>query len=505
MNPASIGSSGRGKRSTSRETGLRRPIVAAGILLATAGVLAVLGGLAEPVCAAPAATADSSAASSAGGALLGGPTSLPYPREYPAIPYAQMPRDNAIARLQARLDRGEVKLAFRPPRGYLDSILAALGIDRSSQTLVYSKTSLQTGDISAATPRAIYFDDDTYVAWVQGGNIEIGTMDSRLGQVFYTISNQPVRQVRFDRQIMDCLSCHDTYELSGGGVPRFLLMSTYVDTQGNQLTHEGQILTFDDTPLKFRWSGWYVTGQSGNQVHLGNVLVHDVQQLVHLDQVRRGNLDTLQGLFDTRPYLTDKSDIVALLVLQHQVDVENLITRVSFEVRTALAKVAAPSELSEKARAALKPYLDSLVSAMLFVDATRFTSPISGNSGFTAWFESRGPRDREGRSLRDFDLKTRLFKYPLSYLIYTPAFDALPSYAKDYLYGRFADYLTDSGTITYTDAREGQEADEGSSESSRPPPLSADDRKAILAILAQTKPDFGRFLATRGPHAAARQ
>lgn len=419
--------------------------------------------------------------------FLGGPTTLPYLREYPVIHYERMPRDNAVARLQDRLDRGEVKLEFRRPRGYLDSLLAALAIDPSSQTLVYSKTSLQVGRISAATPRAIYFNDETYVAWVQGGeNIEIGAMDAKLGQVFYVLPNRMNRAPRLERQTLECLSCHDTYELSGGGVPRFLLMSTYVDIHGNQLTHEGQIITSDETQLKYRWGGWYVTGQSGKQVHLGNIQVANVEQLVHLDQVRRGNLDTLRGLFDTRPYLTDKSDIVALLVLQHQVDVQNLLTRVSFEVRTALAKAprrpgAAPSAgPSEKTRAELKPFMDQLVDAMLCVDAARFTGKITGNSGFDRWFEARGPRDPLGRSLRDLDLTRRLFKYPLSYLVYSAAFDGLPSYAKRYVYGRFVDILT------------------GRDESAAYAELSPGDRQAILEILSATKPDFARFRAGKG-------
>jgi len=452
------------------------------------------------------------------GSFLARPTTLPYAREYPAIPYARMPADNAIARLQERVDRGEVKLLYRPPRGYLDSILAALGISPSSQTLVYSKTSLQTGDISAATPRAIYFDDETYVAWVQHGNIELAAMDSKLGPVFYVLSNEPVQRVRLERETVDCLSCHDTYELSGGGVPRFLLMSTYVDVHGEQLTHEGQIITFAETPLKYRWGGWYVTGHSGDQVHLGNILVHDVQELVHLDQVRRGNLDTLKGLFDTRPYLTDKSDIVALLVLQHQVDVQNLITRVNFEVRTALERAGGghalrgsptAAALPEKTRAALKGYMDALVSVMFCAGTPRFTSPISGNSGFTQWFESRGPRDANGRSLRELDLETRLFKYPLSYLVYSPAFDALPGYAKDYIYGRFMDVLTgrservgpsSSPNGPAAEALEAYGIEPGTDESIR---LSDADRKAILEILRATKPEFGRYLDSHEVHVAA--
>jgi len=422
-------------------------------------------------------TAPTSSSSAAFGAP---PTTLPYDREYPVIHYERTPRDNAIARLQSRLDRGEVKLEFRPPRGYLDSLLAALSIDPSSQTLVYSKTSLQVGRISAATPRAIYFNDDTYVAWVQGGdNIEIAAMDAKLGQVFYVLRNSTGSAPHLQRLTIECLSCHDTYELSGGGVPRFLLMSTYVDTHGNQLTHEGQIITSDQTELKYRWGGWYVTGQSGSQVHLGNILVHNVEELIHLDQVRRGNLDTLQGLFDTRPYLTDKSDIVALLVLQHQVDVQNAITRVSFEVRNALAGRGAAAPPA-KTREQLKPFLDDLVDAMMFVDAARFTGKITGNSGFDRWFQSRGPRDGAGRSLRELDLQTRLFKYPLSYLVYSPAFDALPDYAKHYVYDRFVAIL--SGRDTGTASSQ----------------LSPSERQAILQILTATKPDFARVAAEKG-------
>ena len=106
-------------------------------------------------------------------------SALRYDYDYPDIGYGEQANQNAVARLQARLDRGEAKLAFDPTRGYLDSVLKELAIDASSQTLVYSKTSLQIDLIRAATPRAIYFNDDTYVAWVpHTTSIEIVTMDS---------------------------------------------------------------------------------------------------------------------------------------------------------------------------------------------------------------------------------------------------------------------------------------------------------------------------------------
>src|SRR5262245_8320432 len=126
---------------------------------------------------------------------------LRYDTDYPMIPYSGVARDNPVERLQARLDNGNVRLEFKAPRGYLDSLLAALHIDRSSQTLVYSKTSLQIEAINSATPRAIYFNDDTYVAWVQGQRmLEIVTMDAKLGAVFYTLPYEEVSQPRLDRE-----------------------------------------------------------------------------------------------------------------------------------------------------------------------------------------------------------------------------------------------------------------------------------------------------------------
>jgi hypothetical protein len=409
---------------------------------------------------------------------LATPTKLSYDTEYPVMHYGRTPSHNAIARLQQRLQSGEVKLSFSQPRGYLDSLLATLAIDPSSQALVYSKTSLQTGAISAATPRAIYFDTDTYVGFVQGsGNLELGTMDSELGQVFYILPNRPNGAVQVERQTLNCLACHDTYEMSGGGVPRFLLMSSYVNVRGDQLTHEDSILTTDETPIQSRWGGWYVTGQTGKQVHVGNIQVHTVEELVKLDSVRRGNIDTLDALFNTAPYLTDKSDVVALLVLQHQVTVQNLLTRANFEVREALAKSGRAGALPKKTQAELQGFMDDLAKAMLFGDAVPYTDTIRGNSGFDAWFQKQGPRDPQGRSLRELDLKTRLFRYPLSYLVYSPSFDALPEYVRDYVYGRFAAVL------------------QGRDHSDTYAFMSDTARHDTLAILSATKPSFAQYLA----------
>jgi hypothetical protein len=426
------------------------------------------------------ATAISSAAPR--GAVV---SALRYDADYPVIGYADRPAHNAIARLEERLERGETRLEFVPGRGYLDSLLQTLGIDRGSQTLVYSKTSLQFELIRAATPRAIYFDDDTYVAWIPDTKIiEISTMDSAVGPVFYTLPNLDPSAVRFDRETLRCLTCHDTFSLMGGGVPRFLFMSSPVTVSGEPLASDISIETTDATPIQERWGGWYVTGKHDGLAHLGNIQASDPVKspapFASLKVSRPGTLEKLDGLFDTRPYLTNRSDVVALLVLEHQVYIENLITRANFKARTLVAREndgqaddsLAWAQLPPKAQPMIKAMLEPLVKALLLVDAAPLPGRIAGNSGFDAWFQAQGPRDHQGRSLRELDLKTRLFRYPLSYMVYSAGFEGLPGYAREYVYGRLAEVLSGH--------------DQGAAYAH----LSNADRATLLEILTATKPGF---------------
>lgn len=432
---------------------------------------------------APAVTAPSTPASTA-------PVETPQPRhsalrydfEYPAIGYAETPTHNAFARLQQKLNRGEAKLEWKAPRGYLDSLLKALHIDESSQTLVFSKTSLEISYITEKTPRAIYFDDETYVAWVQGApSLELMAVDSVVGPVFYTLPNRdPAVAARLDRETLRCLNCHDSFSLMGGGVPNFLMVSTYAGIEGERAQRDASIDTNDATPMARRWGGWYVTGRMGNQPHLGNIVIRSQKDLDNVDALRKGDIDTLKGLFDTKPYLTDKSDAVALLVLQHQVTLHNLITRVNFKARTLATRDKGAAgktnpvfeDFAPSGQAALRAMLEPLVQGLLNTAATDFPSPISGNSGFDAWFQKQGPRDPRGRSLRELDLQKRLFRYPLSYLIYSDGFEGLPDYAKRYVYRRLGEVLR------------GQDQSEPYAK------LAAPERRAILEILTATKPAF---------------
>lgn len=377
---------------------------------------------------------------SAGAAGVARP--LRYDTEYPAIGYSTTAPTGSIAALEGRLERGEAALAFDAERGYLDSLLAALEIGVESQVLVFSKTSLQVESISAANPRAIYFNDDTYVAWVPGGQgLEIATLDAALGPVFYALTQGGIAGPKLERKLGECLRCHDSYSLTGGGVPRFITGSGYTDVDGNIAAHEGWILTSDQTPLRSRWGGWYVSGRHGAQVHLGNIAVRDVAELERLEELRRGNLDDLDSVLDTSVYATNRSDIVALLVLEHQVHVQNAITRASWDARSLLAGTGGDAA-ADVVETQIGAIVEPLVEALFLVDEAELTDRITGTSGFAETFMARGPRDAHGRSLRDLDLSTRLFKYPLSYTIYSRAFEALPGVIKDRVYARIDEILS---------------------------------------------------------------
>ncbi len=418
-------------------------------------------------------------------------SALIYDTDYPFIHYSGEATHNDIATLQSELVSGAVKLRYRAPRGYLDSLLEALRISPTSQTLVFSKTSLQTQIISPATPRAIYFNDDTYVAWIEGTPmVEISTMDSALGTVFYTLGERSDTPPKIERQTLRCLACHDTFSLQGGGVPNFLFLSSYAIDDGKVITDSVASQTTDATPITERWGGWYVTGQFGGLRQLGNLVPSDATRVIPVARLNRGDVPNLDRFFDASPYLTDKSDVVAVMVFEHQVDVHNLIIHANYKSRMLLERrspgssTSDPSwdQLSPVMQARFKALLEPLVRGMLFVDAAPIPAPVRGNSGYEKWFESLGPFDSQGRSLRDLDLDTRLFKYPLSFLIYSKAFNYLMPCVKQYVYSRLTEILAGRDTSPAFSS------------------LSVRDRRAIFEILEATKPDFARAMA-RSPAA----
>lgn len=387
------------------------------------------------------------------------------------INYRSNDLNDPVARLQKRLDKGEVKLEYEPKNGYLRSVLQLLDIPVSSQTLVFSKTSFQYKKISPETPRALFFNDDVYVGQVHDGKaLEFVSFDPMQGAIFYLLDEQKTEHPVLQRAELDCTQCH--IAPSTRNVPGVFLRSVSTHPSGTLVAKTPQYITGQQSPISERWGGWYVTGAPGTQTHLGNLLTGDAGGS---DEV----VADLSKKVDTSAYLSAHSDIVAHLVLAHQTQMHNLITQTNYQARIAAYNEAAKNRaaglpedtpLSETARKKYETPAEELVRYLLFANEAPLNGPVKGDSGFTEEFAARGIRDSQGRSLRDFDLQTRIFKYPCSYLIYSDAFDSLPRPAKEYVYRRLLDVLT------------------GRDQSPDFARLTAKDRKAVLEILLATKP-----------------
>ena len=387
------------------------------------------------------------------------PTAL---RNHPAIKYQQTPPQDPVAHLGERLKRGELQLRFEPTTGYLRSILEALNVPRESQVLVFSKTSFQARRINPSNPRALYFNDTVSVGWVRGGEVvELAAQDPRQGAMFYTIEQNPSGSPQITRDL-SCIQCHTSDGTMN--VPGMFLGSVFPSRDGSLLF--APVFSADHrTPFEFRWGGWYVTGGHTLPRHLGNATVSSENP--NSDMVDAGTLHTtsLAGRFDMTGYLTPHSDIVSLMVLEHQPRLLNLMARAGWEERIGLDA------------GAREPVVRELVDYLLFVDEAPLPGPVRGTSSFAAEFERQGPRDGRGRSLRELDLRSRMMRFPCSYLVYSEPFDALPPKTKAAVYERMWAIL--SGAVQ--DARYQR--------------LSRDDRQAIVEILRDTKPDLPGYFS----------
>ena len=388
-------------------------------------------------------------------------------RDHAAIRYTATDPTDPVAALNRRLQSGAVTLKFDQANGYLRSLLDALAVPMESQSLVFSKTSFQAEKINYRNPRAVYFNDTVSVGWVRGGDIlEVAAQDPTQGVIFYALDQKDARSPTLKRN-NDCLACHLSWNTLG--VPGLMIES--VHPLPDDISYVNGYTTVHASPLEQRWGGWWVTGNHGGVKHMGNIPVMPVDKGKSRLASPTRVLATLEGQFDLAGYPTPYSDVVAQMVLAHQVRMTNMITRAGWEARLAAAAPGAD------ATARVREAASELVDYLLFVDEAPFVGAMQGSSGFAEWFATQGPHDAQGRSLREFDLRRRLFKYPCSYMIYTPAFDALPAAAKEAVYTRMWEVLSGRETRQPWASR-----------------LSAADRQAILQILRTTKKDLPAYM-----------
>jgi len=213
---------------------------------------------------------------------------------------------------------------------------------------------------------------------------------------------------------------------------------------------------------------------------LGNLTVERISEST---STSTSNWTSFDGKFDATGYLSKYSDIVALMVFEHQMRGMNLLGRIGWEARVAEYQAQPstapafnlPKGVADEVPIPLDAAARELVDYFLFVDEAPLADRVQGSSGFAERFAAQGPRDRRGRSLRELDLKTRLLRYPCSYLIYSDAFEALPPPAKRAIYERMRHVLSGGET----DPRYRR--------------LSQADRRAIIEILRDTKKDLPSY------------
>ena len=394
--------------------------------------------------------------------------SILLPNDHPAIQYQQPPND-PVAQLAKKLESGQVKLDYNNGFSYLPALLKYFGMNIDSQMLVFSKTSFQATKIGPQAPRALYFDDNVAIGFVREGDVvELAGLDPKQGVNFYTLDMEKADKPEIVRR-SECLQCHQG--VATLGIPGILVSSVYPGADGMPAFRGAAMITDDRTSIEKRWGGWYVTGNTGSQHHMGNAVAHDRSQPELLEVRGTQNLTSLAGKFDISKYLAPTSDVVALMTLEHQTRMTDLMIRIGWDARMA----EHDGKLDDAGKARLNEEIEQMVTYMLFADEAKLWDPVEGVSTFTKTFPERGPRDKQGRSLRDFDLQKRMFKYPLSYMIYSAAFDGMPDIVKDRVYQRLYEVLS------------------GKDQSPQFARLSADDRKNVLEIVRETKPNLPAY------------
>lgn len=390
---------------------------------------------------------------------------------------------DSVSAMMEKIKTGSLKLAFEPNQGYLKAVLQELGISAESQVLVFSKTSLQSNFISPTSPRALYFNDHAYVGWIPNAPyIELIGIDPVIGPVFYTLANRKSALPVLSRQTLECFQCH--YSPMTGQVPGLMARSVFAGPDGIPRFANGSFKTTATSPMRERWGGWYVTGTHGDQKHMGNEVARGDEQASVIDTVKGANVTDLSRYFDVGRYVTPHSDIVALMVVEQQMAIQNLITKASFLTRKAekdgadLLKYGFGAEhVKEETQERIQHACEPLVQALLCVNEPKLTAPIKGTSAFTKFFSVSSPPDKSGRHLSELDLNTRLLRFSCSPMIYSFSFSRLPIEAKNEVFREIADVLNRKNSIrAYSHLSESQKAD-------------------IREILSKTLPEIVPYLA----------
>jgi len=173
---------------------------------------------------------------------------------------------------------------------------------------------------------------------------------------------------------------------------------------------------------------------------------------VTLDKSKGANVISLAPYFDTARYLRPDSDIVALMTLEHQVAMQSRLIEAAYDMRMAIRRQTdlrrelgepATEEYTGSCLTVANSHVEKVMQCLLFCgEAVMPAGGVDGSPAFQDAFRANKLATSDGRSLKDFQLLTRLFKFRCSYLIYSRTWDALPEKFRAMLYRRLFDILS---------------------------------------------------------------
>lgn len=355
------------------------------------------------------------------------------------IRYSDTMATDPLAKLAKKLEDGGLKGEVGHGLKVLEFVLSELKVPKESQVLVFSKTSLQNSRISPQNPRCLFFSENAYVGYVPGGAVEVIVHDAVLGPVFYLVEPDSDGKLNIERDTNRCLSCHATSRTEN--VPGMLVRSVYAEDNGHPILQLGTHDTAHESPLADRWGGWFVTGRS-SLPHLGNRVFKEDSDLTP----SRIPIKSVSGLVDVQNYLRPTSDIVALLVLEHQVKMHNLINAAAMNYRRSVYFMKILNPEADPAQGSAGEIADSgakdIVNYLFFKDESDLGDGVEGDPSFQQQFVNRFPKTKDGDSLAEFRLYGRIFKNRCSYMVYSEAFKGMPPVLKQKVIARMKLVLT---------------------------------------------------------------
>jgi hypothetical protein len=390
--------------------------------------------------------------------------------------FTRKPQD-PMSLLMEKIDAREVKITEENGKPLVERLLRELKLDKDTQVLVFSKTSLQKRAVSYRNPRAIYFNESVYLGWMPNGRVEVASFDPEIGPLFYFQRQLDDTRSRLFVRTRSCLGCHAGNATNF--IPGSLGRSVYPDRTGRVLKGiEDYRRSGHHIPLQDRYGGWFVSGQHGKMRHMGNSIATREDGQVTIDRKRFANLEKLDQFFPTDSYLAPGSDIAALLVFDHQVTMHHRLVEATYRARQALfdskldpmetdvAKLAAGRSIREFTEG-----VDKVIDYMLFREEIALPE-VSCDANFRRAFTANKRTDKGGYSLKDLRLDGRIFEHRCSFMIYSPSFEHMPPMLRGAIYDRLHQILTAQAPV------KGFEH------------LGAEERTRIFEILRETKKDL---------------